>query len=336
VLGVGTNKTGDHQDNVSYYKGAAISKIIDPSETFDTLFAALVASDDPDQAAQAAARRARGQSVVDFLRRDIEHLNARLAPREKAKLDQHLTSLFEIEKQLAVFEASSACQPPAAPEALSSVKSMEGGEPNFEAITNLQLDLLAQALACDLTRFASFWMADLSRGATNGTDIDDPTYTPYNPDVHQIVAHAYRAPYDASSAGDDADPGVESSWVLSGIQQHYAYQKAVRLIGSMAASGVLDSSLVVVASDMGDSGLHISDNVPYVLAGSAGGKLRTGRYLSLKPDCPPGNRDCGGERVVIPNNRLLVSIAQLFGASVESFGEPMDPEHAFGPLEELA
>jgi hypothetical protein len=76
--------------------------------------------------------------------------------------------------------------------------------------------------------------------------------------------------------------------------------------------------------------------VPYVLAGSAGGKLRTGRYLSLKADCPPGRRDCEGERVVVPVNRLLVSIAQMFGQELDSFGETIDPEHARGALEGLA
>jgi hypothetical protein len=201
----------------------------------------------------------------------------------------------------------------------------------------LQLDLLGQALACDLTRFASFWMADLSRGAVLGTGItDDPVYVPENPDIHQTVAHAYRAPYAADDAFPDGDPGVPSSWALSGVQQHYAYQKAARLLATLAANGILDSSLLVIGNDMGDTGLHTSENVPYVLAGSAGGALRTGRYLSLKPDCPPGRRTCGAERLVVPNNRLLVSIAQMFGQAIDSFGETIDPAHARGALEGLS
>jgi hypothetical protein len=337
VLGVGTNKTGDHLDNVSYYKGVTVSKVIDPGETFNTVFASILAKGDPALAAAAKARRVRGQSVVDFLRADIQHLSARLGPREKAKLDQHLTSLFEIEKQLAAFERESSCQIPTAPPHFDSVRSNVDGEQNFEAITNLQIDMLAQAMACDLTRFGSFWMADLSRGAVLGTDIvDDPVFTPDNPDVHQTVAHAYRAPYDSNDGSPNGDPGVVESWATSGVQQHYAYQKAARLLAKLAANGILDSSLVVIGNDMGDTGLHTSENVPYVLAGSAGGKLRTGRYLSLKPDCPPGHRYCeGGEKVVIPHNRLLVSIAQMFGQPLEAFGETIDPEHARGALTEL-
>ncbi len=334
VLGVGTNKTGDHLDNISYYKGVTVSKIIDPTETFNTVFASLLASSDPAALAAAQARRARGQSVVDFLRADINHLNTRLAPREKAKLDQHLTSLVEIEKQLAALETQRNCQAPAAPPKFDSVLSLAGGEVNFEAITNLQIDMLAQALACDLTRFGSFWMADLSRGAVTGTDIPyDTFYSPDSPDIHLTVAHGYRPPYDSIDGIAPADPGVPVSWQLSGVQQHYAYEKAARLLSRLSASGILESSLVVIGNDMGDSGLHTSDNVPYVLAGSAGGKLRTGRYLSLKPNCPPGRRDCEGtNKVIIPNNQLLVSIAQMFGQAIDSFGEPTDPAHAKGAL----
>jgi len=274
---------------------------------------------------------------VDFLRADIQHLSTRLGTREKAKLDQHLTSLTEIEKQLAAFENVSGCVAPERPAPFDSVLSAAGGEVNFEAITNLQIDLLAQTMACDLTHFGSFWMTDLSQGTVIGTNIVDDVFTPDNPDVHQIVAHAYRAPYDASVAGGSAEPGVPSSWASNGIQQNYAYQKSARLLARLADAGILDGSLVVIGNDMGDSGLHLSENVPYVLAGRAGGKLRTGRYLSLKPDCPPGRRDCEGtERVVIPNNRLLVSVANMFGQSIDRFGETIDPSHALGPLEGLA
>ncbi|MGC4086785.1 MAG: DUF1552 domain-containing protein [Polyangiaceae bacterium] len=326
VLGVGTNKSGDHLDNVSYYKGVAVPKIIDPSQTFDTLFGSLVAQSDPAQSSSAAARRARGQSVIDFLRADVQHLSTRLGPREKAKLDQHLTGLREIEKQLAAFEHVSNCQAPSVPLPFDSVQSLKGGEAHFDAITNLQIDLLAQAMACDLTRFASFWMADLSRGAVLGSDIvDDPLFTPDMPDVHQVVAHAYRAPYDPSDEFPNGDPGVSASWAQSGVQQHYAYQKAVRLLTRLAETGLLESSLVLIATDMGDSGLHVSDNVPFVLAGSAGGKLRTGRYVTLKPNCPPGRRFCdGAQQLVCPVNRLLVSVANLFGANIESFGDTIE------------
>jgi hypothetical protein len=331
VLGVGDNGT-DHTHNVAYSKGVSMPKVIDPSATFKSLFASLAAAGDPAQAGAVQAQRARGQSVVDYLKGDIQRLSARLAPREKAKLDQHLTSITEIEKQLAAFEmggGGATCKAPATPAKIDKLLRYNGGEPNFETITNLQIDMLAAAMACDLTRFGSFFMNDLSAGAVNGTGIteykNDSGY-----DVHNTVAHQYQAPYDGT-------PGTPASWALLGVQMRYAYSKSARLLSKLAAGGVLDSSLVVISTDMGDTNGHNSDNVPYVLAGSAGGKLRTGRYVSLKANCPPGNRYCmGAQKTVYPNNRLFVSIAQMFGQQVDSFGETTVAADSKGALTELA
>jgi hypothetical protein len=100
------------------------------------------------------------------------------------------------------------------------------------------------------------------------------------------------------------------------------------LLAKLAENDLLDSSLVVVGNDMGDSGLHISKNVPYVLAGGAGGALRTGRYIALKSDDERETKS-------VPNNRLLVSIAQMFGQQLDRFGETIDPDDAVGGLSEL-
>jgi Protein of unknown function (DUF1552) len=331
VLGVGTNGS-EHTDNIAYSKGVYLPKVIDPTETFNSVFAAVVSSGDPDQAGAAEAKRQRGQSVIDYIRGDIQRLSPRLAAREKAKLDQHLTSLFDLEKQLAAFEGT--CEVPGKPPSFTQLRRYNGGEPNFDTITNLQLDMLAQALVCDLTRFGSFWMADLSAGAVKDTGITDPLYSA-SVDVHNSVAHTYSAPYDFSNGGS---PGAPSTWASCGTQQRYAYGKAARFVSKLAAGGVLDSSLVAVATDMGDTAGHSSEDVPYVLIGSAGGKLRTGRHIALKPNCPPGgSRWCSApEKVVVPNNRLLVSIAQTFGQQVDSFGEPTIASDAQGALTELA
>ncbi|MGC4091602.1 MAG: DUF1552 domain-containing protein [Polyangiaceae bacterium] len=141
--------------------GAPLAKIIDPAETFKQLFAGFTAGN--DAAAQAIAKREskRGQSVIDFVRADIGRLRSRLAPEEQQKLDQHLTSLREIEKQLAT--PTTACALPTAPDASKFPKTLRynGGEPFFDAITDAHIDLLAQAMACDITRFATLYLADL-------------------------------------------------------------------------------------------------------------------------------------------------------------------------------
>jgi hypothetical protein len=174
------------------------------------------------------------------------------------------------------------------------------------------------------------WLADLSAGAVNGTGISHPTYSS-SVDVHNAVAHGYSI---ERGPGSSADP---NSWVTLGIQNRYSYGKLARLLQRLDEFGSLDSALVMAVTDMGDTSNHSSTDVPVVLAGGANGRLRMGRYVSLQPNCPPDNYWCGEqEKVLKPNNQLLVGIAQAFGADTDSFGEPTNPSHASGVLPELA
>jgi len=78
--------------------------------------------------------------------------------------------------------------------------------------------------------------------------------------------------------------------------------------------------VVLFATEIGESTQHDLKIMPYVLAGSAGGKLRAGRFIDY------GSKPCD-------NNQLLVSIANLMGATdLTSFG---DPSGATGPLPNL-
>jgi len=78
--------------------------------------------------------------------------------------------------------------------------------------------------------------------------------------------------------------------------------------------------------------------VPTVLCGGANGKFRMGRRLKLKADCPPDSPWCGEQDAIftpVTNSKLLVSIAQAFGADVNQFGTQPDPALTTGALSEL-
>ena len=70
--------------------------------------------------------------------------------------------------------------------------------------------------------------------------------------------------------------------------------------------------------ELGDSRLHVCESVPFVIAGSAGGRFQTGRYLNY------GN---------VSHSQLLVSLCQAFGMGLNTFGDPNTGE---GPLGGLA
>jgi hypothetical protein len=328
ILGVGTNGA-DHTDNISYGEGGkSLPKVINPSETFKLLFSDLAAQADPAQADELEQKRRNGQSVIDYVRADIERLKGRLAAPEAQKLEQHLTSLRDLEKTLGSFEGT--CSAPSEPTAFPKVQRYNGGEPNFDAITDLQIDMLAQAIACDLTRFGTLWLADLSAGAVNGTGISHPTYTS-SVDVHNSVAHSYSI---ERGPGSTADP---KTWATIGVQNRYSYGKVAKLLNKLKELDAFDNAVVMVVTDMGDTSNHSSTDVPIVLAGGANGRLRMGRYVSLQDQCPADNYWCAeATKVLKPVNQVLVGVAQAFGADTNSFGEPTSPQHAEGVLPEMA
>ncbi len=309
ILGVGDDGMA-HTANVSYATGGvALPKIIDPSVTFDTVFADLVAAQDPAQAAAIERARKRGQSVIDYVRGDINSLRGKLGPIEQQKLDQHLNALFELEKRLADFQGS--CVLPSVPDASKypQIRSYNGGEPYFDVITDLQIDLLAQALACGVTRFSTLWLADLSRTGY------DPTLPE---DMHNSCAHTYAPSF--SYANNDASPGTPSTWVPLAKQNKYCHSKVARLMQRLSEYGMLDSTIIYATSDMGDPSLHSSHNVPTLIAGGTGSGFKFGQHLEVGPDCPNNAHWCSGTETRVNNTRVLCSIATAFGVELDKYG----------------
>jgi len=290
--------------------GAPLPKIIDPVQAFEMLFSGFVVGDDPAAQAAAARARARGNSIIDFVRGDINRMMPKLAPREQAKLDQHLTSLRELEKQFGAVEVGSQCVVPTAPNASAfpSLRRYNGGEPYFPAITDAFIEILAQAMACDITRFGTLFLNDLSY-AGNPFGFD--------PDNHGAIAHTYNSA--PPGARPHSGEGSAATWVPLAQINKYNYGQVARLMQKLDEYGVLDSTLIYASSDMGNPSWHSTRNVPTLLAGGVNGKFRMGRRLQAAHDCPENNVWCDPYDAT-PNNRLLVSIAQAFGAEIDAFG----------------
>jgi hypothetical protein len=306
VLGVG-NDASDILSNVSWARGGtAIPKSIDPAQTFAELFGGPLGA----QKEELERERRAGKSVLDAVRADLVRLRARAPASERDKLEQHAQSLREIEKRLVGVRRD--CAPPEAPDRAKfpRLRAFGGGEPYLDAVTDLQIDLLARALACDITRFSSLFLADLTRTGLVGD---------YPIDVHGDVAHRY----DARS---ERHPGNPSTWRALGIQNRYTHSKIARLLQRLDEAGVLADTLIYASSDMGDPALHSSRNVPTLLLGGAGGRFKMGRYIDLRrPKSYDGT----------PNNRILVSICQAFGVDTNRFGHAADAAIVTGRLEEL-
>jgi Protein of unknown function (DUF1552) len=307
--------------------GIPISKIIDPVLAFDYLFTNRIVGRDPAAQAHAERRRRLGQSLIDFVNGDVKRLRARVAPLEQQKLDQHLQALRELEKKIQGSPVRAGCALPDRPTAFPALVRNNGGEPHFDAITDLHVDLLALAMGCDITRFATLVTSDLSYA---GNPLGLPA------DNHGAVAHTY----SASSLGYGGRPvgsGKPDTWRRLATLNRYSYGKVARLMKRLHEGGILDSTLVYASSDMGNPAAHSTRDVPTVLAGGMNGTIRMGRRIKYRTDCPLGKncRPDSPEYRTVPNNWLLVSLAQAFGVEVYSYGRQFDNTKSTGTLAEL-
>jgi len=246
---------------------------------------------------------------------------------EAQKLDQHLDALRALEKKLQSASSSSACAVPVRPNAFPNLEQYNGGEPYFDAITDLHIDLLGLAMGCDITRFATLALNDLSYA---GNPLGLPE------DNHGGMAHTYSAS-PLGSSGHPVGSGDPETWKLLAKFNRYCYGKVARLLQRLDEAGILDSTLVYASSDMGNPAAHSTRNVPTVLAGGANGNIRMGRRLAYSLDCPLGTwcDPAGSDYQTMGNNRLLVSIAAAFGVEIDSYGDQAEPGLVAGPLPQL-
>ncbi len=342
VLGVGDPNPYPGNSLSFSAGGAGVSKIISPFEAFDYLFSGFAPKDDAGAQAAALRRNALGQSVVDFVREDCNRLRARLAPVEQQKLDQHLASIRDLEKSFAGL-ATAACamtptrpDPAAYPLDFTKLMRFNGGEPTFDVVTDLFVDLIAQAFACDVTRFATLVLNDLPWDSAANAKTDSLGYG-LPADLHNEVAHKYSS-FGFDWEGKLAGRGDASSWLPLAKYNKYVHGKVARLMQKLDALGAFDSTLIYLTSELGNPSLHSSASVPTLLAGGANVPFRFGRRLKLSSDCAPPNDSC---KVRDPkyasgaNNHLLVSIAQAFGVETDSYGKGPDSTFTTGALSGL-
>jgi len=253
----------------------------DPRAAFDRIFTDLSA--DPESLARLRTQRRR---VLDAVMDDYGALNKRISGSDREKVENHLEAVVEIEKRLdAPGLIGGACSIPTLGDPLEVYAN-----DNYPALGRLQLDLLAMALACDLTRVASIQWASTQAGKVF-------TWLGQNETHHQL------------SHSSSADP-VRRDQIIA-IGKWHAEQLAY-LLGKLDAvqegtGTLLDNTLVLWCTDIAMGQSHARRDMPYVLAGGAGGALQTGRYLRYSGD---------------HHNNLLVAICNAMGVGVSTFGNP--------------
>lgn len=273
-----------------------------PKAFFNRIFAGLTGG----MASQADLRALeRRKSLLDYLVKDATRLQTKLAGPEQQKLNLHLDALRDIERRINSMSLVT-CSKPATP-AEGSLSDAN----NIPTLAQLHFDLLAQAFACDLTRFATVMMTSYPMPFLGVTE-----------NVHDDLAHRI----------DVTDPTERTRvrTTLSKCHTWYAQQVAnfaTKLNGFNEGGGtVLDHSLILYGNELGNPSGHSNLGVPTVVVGGVNGKWRMGRYLKLRTTSDQqalGNWSGSGQKApnTIAHNKLLVSIAQAFEQDVTTFGQ---------------
>ncbi|MFN8058087.1 MAG: DUF1552 domain-containing protein [Vicinamibacterales bacterium] len=256
--------------------------IRDPRVVFDEI-AGVVGGD--LTAAERAERRAEDRSILDWLTTSSAALRRRLGAADRARLDDYLTNVREIERRLQVVEAWNRTGEP------RELPSAPDGVPDsFEEHVRLMFALQTLAFSADVTRVVTF---KLGRDGSN----------------RAYPASGFGGPFHNTSH-HGARP--ERILDLAKINAHHVAQVAP-FLGALQATAdadgtLLDHTLVLYGSPMGDPNLHNHRNVPFFLAGHANGALGGGVHLAAARGTSLAN--------------VLLSILHLLGFDdLETFGD---------------
>lgn len=235
-----------------------------------------------------------GASVIDTVKGDLDDVRSSLEGAERQKLDLHLEALREVERR--VKGLSPTCGGAAVD--ISGIDASQLYSPErFPGVLRAHIDIMVQAMACGLSQVGVVQCSQHTSELIMSRFPATPLYKA-NFDMRSHQASHYGDPGDPKFA----DYVAQRTWFAS----QFAY-----LLGELqkrpdGTGTMLDSSVVLLCSEVCDGNTHLHDNMPFVLAGRAGGTLRTGRLLSF-----------GYRR----HSDLLLSLARAMGDGATSFGQ---------------
>lgn len=253
--------------------------------------------------AQIAARRT---SVNDLVRGQMQSLlsSSDLSKEDRTRLELHQSAIRDVEVKMACVLPEMRAQE------MDGVDPVDGS--NYIAVTQMHMDLIALSFACDYSRVATLQMGQ----GNDGTQFAIPGFRNGEllPRYHQISHRIF-------SDGDTGDP-------IEGAQEmHHEIDKLHgrlfkylldKLSSYSTPDGtLLDSGVAAWTNDLGAGVSHTYRNIPWVLAGSAGGYLKQGQYI-----------DAGN----VAHNKLLNTLLNAVGARktdgslIDDFGDPSLPK----------
>ena len=254
-----------------------------PSEVYPApVFARLFLEGKPDEVEKQARRLEDGLSILDTVREQAARLGNTLGTRDREKMDEYFTSVRELEQRMAVSREWSK-----KPKPHVDVPPIQNNMNPADLIgkTRLMLDLIHLALQTDSTRLVTLLLL--------GTSQVPP------------IAGVTQGHHDLSHHGQDPQKIAQLRKVemekMKALSEFLTKLKTTK----EPDGTLLDHSMILFGSNLGNASNHSTKNLPMLLAG---GGFKHGQHLAFNPDDPP------------PLSNLYVSMLQRLGIEADKFG----------------
>lgn len=231
------------------------------------------------------------RSILDVVSTDAKKLIGKVGETDRRKLDEYFTGIRELEQRIERTERQDR-------EALPDVDIAHGRPEEFREHCRLMFDLMVVAFQADATRVATF-MLDNAGGNRSYAEVGVK-------EAHHGLSH---------HRGDE-DKVAKLAKIDHYLVEQFAYFLEQLDAVQDGQGTLLDNSMILYGSSLGDGNRHTHHDLPIVLAGGAAGQIRTGRRLKYSKDTPMGN--------------LFLSMLDIMGTPADAIGD------STGPLSDLS
>lgn len=270
---------------------------------------------DEDLFAELAARQ---KSVNDLVRGHMGDLlgSPALSAKDRERLELHLTSIRDLENSLS---CNLSADEEAGLDGASAGYDSDDGDMVMSAL-RVHMDIAALAVSCGYTRSVAMQVGSGNDGSTRYSNLE----TGQQMENYHYLSHR-RASHDSSGA----------IIANSDLLHHYVDRHFARAFNYLLdklteivlpnGEALIDCGVSVWYNDNGNGPGHSSQNVPFILAGSAGGFLRQGEYIQI-------SGDNGNHAQLLNTIGSAAGVRNANGDFLDDFGDPGSPK---GVLPEL-
>lgn len=272
-----------------------VAREIIPQLAFDRLFrtrsAPVISGVDPNHPAIRSSLIRDDKSVLDLAMESAKSLQHKVGRTDRAKIDEYLESVRSVERRIT---ASLRPQKRWLNEKKLTVDRPPAGIPdNHEEHVRLMMEVLVLAFWTDTTRISTLMLGDAQTGR------DFSFLDGVKGSFHKLSHHR-------------DDPRVRDQYERIGT---WHVEQVAWMLERMkgldeGGSSLLDNCQILFGSSLKDGNKHDNHDLPLMIAGKAGGRIRSGRRIRAGKDTPMCN--------------LYVTMAQSMGVELQEFGDSTD------------